>query len=196
MPRKAAPKGKGPVREETIPGSANHGVTLAALKGIPAFQGMNDADASTFLSLMTVRKVGAGEPVLREGQRGEGLFVILEGSMSITKKNDKGGEREVAVLDRHEIFGEAALVSDRLHTASAKGRQECRLLFLPREEFQRLLLGGNQGATSILAYFARVLAGRLEANNRRMLEIIDVAQRPASSEFAEFKRRLLKEWTF
>lgn len=171
-------------------------IPLADLRKIPVFHGMSDADAAMFLSLMQERRAAEGEPVLLEGKPGDGLYVILEGSVSITKQNAKGGEREVAVLDKHEIFGEAALISDRVHTASARGKAQCRMLFLPRGDFQRLLLARNPGATSMLAYFANVLAGRLEANNRRMLEILEVAQKPASSEFSEFKRRLLKEWTF
>ena len=196
MPRKSPAKSRGPVREETIPGSAKAGMILEDLVRIPAFHGMDWDDASAFLSQMSERRVTAGEPLFREGEVGDGLFIIVEGSVSITRRNAKGGERELAVLTKDEVFGEMNLISDRPRTSGVRGKSDCRLLFFPRSEFQSLLRKGNRGATVLLLYFARVLAGRLDANNRKMMEVLDAAQRPASTEFSDFKRRLLKEWTF
>lgn len=177
--------------------TAEEVISIAELRQIPAFSAMSTADAALFLSVMEERPSARGVPLFREGEAGEGLYVILDGRVSITKKNAKGGEREVAVLDRHEVFGEMDLISDRPHNSGAKGQQACRLLFLPKAGFQDLLRKGNAGAASMVVYFARMLAGRLDANNKRMLELLDGKQpAPGSSEFSDFKRRLLKEWTF
>jgi len=89
----------------------------------------------------------------------------------------------------------AAPVSGARTPAGPQGA-DGRLLFLPKATFQKMLRDGNPGAASMVVYFARMLAGRLDANNRRMMEILDAAARPASSEFSEFKRRLLREWSF
>jgi CRP/FNR family cyclic AMP-dependent transcriptional regulator len=177
--------------------TAEEAISLTELRHIPAFHAMGTADAALFLSLMEERISARGVPLFREGESGEGLYVILDGRISITKKNAKGGEREVAVLDRHEVVGEMDLISDRPHNSGAKGQVACRLLFLPKKAFQDLLRKGNAGAASMVVYFAKMLAGRLDANNKRMLEILDGKQPPpGSSEFSEFKRRLLKDWSF
>ena len=177
-------------------GSATAPITLEDLHRIPAFSAMTKEDAARFLGVMETRTVAAGEPLFREGQLGDGLFVVLEGRVGIFKRNAKGGEREVAALDRHEVLGEMDLISDRPHTTGARVQADGRLLFLPKATFQKMLRDGNPGAASMVVYFARMLAGRLDANNRRMMEILDAAARPASSEFSEFKRRLLREWSF
>ncbi len=189
---------KKPGGKAVAKGGASAGaVTLAELRRIPVFSGMTEADAGRFLGLMKERSVARGEPLFREGDVGEGLFVILEGSIAIGKKNAKGGEREVAVLEKNEVVGEMDLISDRPHTTGARGGAASKLLYLPKKAFQDLLRQGNPGAASMVVYFARTLAGRLDANNKRMLEILDGrAKDPGSSEFAEFKRRLLKEWSF
>ena len=171
--------------------------TKADLKRIPAFAGMDAGDVETFLALMEVRPVSEGEPIFREGVTGDGLFVILEGSVSITRKNQKGGERELAVLEKGEVFGEMDLISDRPHTSGAKGRAGSRLLFLPKKSFQELLRKGNPGAAGLVIYFARMLSARLDANNKRMIEMLESPKDPArTGEFAEFKRKLLREWSF
>jgi CRP-like cAMP-binding protein len=176
---------------------ANSAPTKADLKKIPAFAAMGPSDLDTFLSLMEVRAATNGEPILREGTVGEGLFVILEGSVAIVRKNAKGGEREVAILEKSEVFGEMDLISDRPHTSGAKGRPGTRLLFLPKKAFQELLRKGNAGASALVIYFARMLSARLDANNKRMMEILEAPRDAArTGEFAEFKRRLLREWSF
>ena len=171
-------------------------ISLADFRRIPAFSGMNEEDARVFLSHMTGRPAARGEPILKEGERGEGLYVILQGRVTISKLNAKGGDRDVAVLERHEVLGEMDLISDRPHTVGARARESSLLLFLPRGAFQRLLVERNPGAIMVVIYCARMLAGRLDSQNRQMMDVIDGAKKPASSEFSEFKRRLLKDWTF
>jgi len=199
--KKAAAPGKAgakaPAKKSSGRGTpANGTMTVAGLRKIPAFAGLSVAEATAMLDLMTERPLARGEPVFREGTVGDGLYVVLEGSVSITRKNEKGGDREVAVLTENEVLGEMDLISDRPHTSGAKGAQGSRLLFLPKKGFQDLLRAGNQGAISLVMYFTRMLAGRLDANNKRMMAMLDARKQPASSEFADFKRRLLQDWTF
>jgi len=192
----AAAKGKAVRAAATVRPGAARPMALEELRRIPAFAGMSPEDAGAFMAAMEERTVTAGEPLFREGTLGEGLFVILEGRVGIFKSNAKGGEREVAVLDHHEVLGEMDLISDRPHTTGARVAADGRLLFLPKATFQRMLREGNPGAASMVVYFARMLAGRLDANNRRMMELLDARAKPAGSEFSEFKRRLLREWSF
>jgi CRP-like cAMP-binding protein len=191
------PSAEGPAAGGSAAGGAGGPIPLEEFRRIPAFAGLGEEDARLFLSIMRERPAARGEPILRHGEVGDGLFVVLAGRVSILKRNAKGGEREVAVLERNEVFGEMDLISDRPHTAGAKAAESARLLFLPKKEFQKLLVAGNPGATSMVIYFARMLAGRLDDRNRQMMEMLDQGRKPAGgSEFAEFKRRLLREWTF
>lgn len=190
MARKAAAK------KAAADAAAEGPLALAEFRKIPAFSGMGEEDARLFLGLMKERPVARGEPLFREGETGDGLYVVLRGRVSIVKKNEKGGEREIAVLEKHEVAGEMDLISDRGHTAGAKGSESTVLLLLPKREFQRLLRDRNPGAISMLVYFSRMLAGRLDNQNKQMMAMLDGVKKPAGSEFSEFKRRLLKEWSF
>lgn len=190
----ARPAAKGAAKG---PAPAPAAIALEEFRRIPVFAGLGEGDARMFLSTMKERPVARGEPILLEGESGDGLFVLLEGSVSIVKRNAKGGERQVALLERNEVFGEMDLISDRPHTSGAKAAESSRLLFLPKKEFQRLLVAGNPGAASMVIYFARMLAGRLDEANRNMMSLLDGDRKSGGgSEFAEFKRRLLREWTF
>ncbi len=171
-------------------------LTLDRIRAIPAFACLSDEDANRVLEVSQVRDLAPGVPVFREGEVGDGLYAILEGHVRITKKNAKGGERDVATLDEDEVFGEMDLISDRPHTSTAKADGIARTFFLPKEAFQAMLKEGNRGATAMVIYLARMLAARLDENNQRMMQVLDRPSAPATSEFADFKRRLLSEWSF
>ena len=190
-PKGGAKRGKGGDGAKSAPA-----ISLGELHRIPAFATMSPADAAMFLAVMKERSVTAGEPLFQEGSLGDGLFIVLDGRVVIHKRNAKGGDREVATLERNEVVGEMDLISDRPHTTGARAASDGRLLFLPKRRFQEMLRSGNAVAASMVFYFARMLAGRLDANNRRMMEVLDAAAKPTSSEFSEFKRRLLRDWSF
>jgi CRP-like cAMP-binding protein len=176
---------------------SSQAIGIAELRQIPAFARLSDDDAGQILAVAQVCDLARGMLVFDEGQLGLGLYAILSGSVQVIKRNDKGGERILATLDKNEVFGEMDLIGDRVHTTGIRGAEATRLLFIPKTEFQSMLRAGNSGATAMVVYFAVMLAGRLDANNKRMMAVLDEAMpEKRTSEFAEFKRRLLNEWTF
>ncbi|HNB52365.1 MAG TPA: TIR domain-containing protein, partial [Anaerolineales bacterium] len=81
----------------------------------------------------------SGEILFREGEKGDALYCILEGSLEIFQK--AGQDREIVLATFHagDYFGEMALLDDKPRSASAKAVSECRMLKLDREDFVVLL---------------------------------------------------------
>lgn len=82
--------------------------------------------------------VPAGMDLIREGEPGQGLFVLLSGEVDVWKRD---GDQKVllATLRPGDVFGEIALVLEGPTTASVTAATECTVLFLARELFQRLV---------------------------------------------------------
>lgn len=82
--------------------------------------------------------VAAGVDVLREGEQGTGLYVLLSGEVDVWKRD--GNEKVLlATLGAGELFGEISLVQAVPTTASVTAASQVTVLFLPREVFQRLV---------------------------------------------------------
>ena len=79
-----------------------------------------------------------GQALVTEGEKGQGLFVVLRGSVSVMKKRD-GAEVELATLKEGDLFGEISLLRDTPTTASVRGADEGEVLFLDRSDFQGLI---------------------------------------------------------
>jgi CRP/FNR family transcriptional regulator, cyclic AMP receptor protein len=83
-------------------------------------------------------EVPAGTAVLRQGDPGQGAYVVLRGQVAVSKQD---GERsvEVARLGPGELFGEISLLSGSGATASVHTLEDSALLFLGKPYFDRLL---------------------------------------------------------
>ena len=54
-------------------------VPVSALAGVPLFEGLGPAELATVAASMRFREFAADEVIVREGQPGESMLVILEG---------------------------------------------------------------------------------------------------------------------
>jgi len=79
-----------------------------------------------------------GTPVIREGQAGEGLYVVLRGEV-IVSKGEGDEAQELARLGPSEAFGEISLLNDEPTTATVTAACPSTLLFLGKTYFQRLV---------------------------------------------------------
>jgi len=113
--------------------------------------------------------VPAGTPVIREGQLGLGLFVVLAGEVEVTKsqpaEDGSPGELPLSRLRAGDVFGEMSLLSQRPTTASVRTVAPSTLLFLAGEYFQRLVAA----LPEIRQYFEG-MATRRDLENRLVLE--------------------------
>lgn len=86
----------------------------------------------------TAHDVAQAVEVIREGQPGRGLFVLLSGELDVSKI-DGADKVLLATLHPGDVFGEISLLSDGPTTASVTAARASTVLFLAREIFQRLL---------------------------------------------------------
>jgi CRP-like cAMP-binding protein len=95
------------------------------------------------------------QAVIREGDPGAGLYVVLRGEVSVTRFGDP---QPVAQLGPSEVFGEIALLTHEPATATVSaGEQGASLLFLSRDYFERLLAA----VPEVRSYFERLSEDRL-----------------------------------
>lgn len=90
-------------------------------------------DALVFAGQM--RTVPAGEWVCREGEPGDRCYIVVQGSLVVSKD-----QKSIRVLNQGDCFGEMALmVSQGKRTASVRTQTEALLLEIPFDRFYKLL---------------------------------------------------------
>ena len=84
--------------------------------------------------------VDPGDELIGEGEEGQGLYLILKGTIGVTKKGPAGEAIKLAQLKEGDVFGEISLIQDKPTTATCTATTRGELLFLPKRDFTSLVV--------------------------------------------------------
>lgn len=93
------------------------------------------------LRRFTSHDVAAGTAIIREGDEGRGLYVVLSGEVEVAKKGTGGTDTPLATLRAGDVFGEMALLTGGAATATVIAARPSTVLFLAREYVARIVAG-------------------------------------------------------
>jgi hypothetical protein len=79
-----------------------------------------------------------GEFLMKQGDEGDGLFLILDGQVEIRSRDAVGESKVIANCSRGEILGEMALITDEPRTADVVATTTVEAKFLPQVVFDQL----------------------------------------------------------
>jgi CRP-like cAMP-binding protein len=151
----------------------------AALKAMDLCRTLSAAELDAIAAIVATRDVGAGKDLFREGDPGDGLFLVISGEIDVTKRAP-GGEHLLARLGPGGVLGEMSLVTADARSATGRALADSRVLHMPAAGFRALLATESVAAHKVLAAVAEVLARRLASMNGVVLELTAKAGIPAA----------------
>jgi CRP-like cAMP-binding protein len=101
-------------------------------------------------------QLAPGDSLFREGEKGEKMYVLLEGEMEILL-----GDFVLETVGKGALIGEMALIDDNPRTASVVAKTSCRLAEIDRRRFHFLVQQTPHFATHVM----KTLADRLRHMN-------------------------------
>jgi CRP-like cAMP-binding protein len=132
--------------------------TKDLLKQVPLFSGLSGRELSSISSLLRPRLFPAGSAVVTEGTGGAGFFVIESGTAHVTVDG-----KDVRTLGPGDHFGEIALITDSIRTATITADTDLNCYGLAIWEFRPLVESNAGIAWKLLQNVARQLS---EAEHR------------------------------
>ncbi len=114
---------------------------------------------------------GDSELVIKQGQRGDGFYLVVEGQVRVTL--EEKDNHEVARINAGGFFGEMALLSDQPRSANVWTIGETTLLWFERDAFLPLL----EKYPTLREILSGVALKRTEENLWRVLFADDEVQR-------------------
>lgn len=150
-------------------------INTAFLTHSPLFRNLDETERAQILIIGQVRTYKEGAVIFREGDPGDGLFIVVKGSVRISKQSPTG-EEALAILEPHAYFGEMALIDYSPRAADALANEPTELFFIPLRELRGLIETHHHLALKILYSLCEVLAKRLRETNDRYMNIFTIAQ--------------------
>jgi len=127
----------------------------AALSAVPLFAGITPESMMRLAEVAGEQDFPAGSFIVRQGQVGTGLYVILSGSVRVLR-----GAEELARLGPGDFFGELSVIDQQPRIASVQAETDARCLALASWDLLALLEGDTQLAQNMI----RGLVARLRAS--------------------------------
>ena len=130
--------------------------TADLLAGVPLLSGLDRKHLERLSRDFTERTFPAGSVVVREGDdHGVGFFIVAdgEGVVSIAGK-------QVATIGRGAYFGDVALISDRVRTATVTATTDLRCLVMTIWDFRAFVRGDAEVAWKLLEHVGAMLQNK------------------------------------
>ena len=143
---------------------------IRGLKTFKIFSRLPDEDLACLAEVMEEKNFPAGTVILREGDSGDQMFLLLEGSVDVLKTTLFGEPYVTASLkdSYHCSFGEMALIDEGTRSATVRAKTDCRTLALSAEEFQRFCREYPAIGVELLMAVSATLVRNLRAENENL----------------------------
>ena len=130
-------------------------ITRLPRKGI--FSGTNDKTMEAFEALARHVKLHAGEMLFEQGDEGDSLFYVEEGTLEVSVLSSEGRKLFLYLNRAGDIFGEIALLSPGARTATLTAREDCVLAQVARGPLVTACLTDPELALEVAAIAGRRL---------------------------------------
>ena len=155
------------------------------IKNYSLFDGLTEIEIQKFISLMKFKTVKDSEIIMKEGDNGDTIVLLLSGEVSITQaltlKNKKSvaDNREKVLIrldaNSHPFFGEISLFNEvDKRTATITATSECNIAILDDDDIINLCNDDNSVGYKIMKNLAEKLSSNLEKTNNQVLKLTTV----------------------
>jgi predicted RND superfamily exporter protein len=133
---------------------------------IPLFKGMSKAQARIVALMTQMVRVKAGERLIQIGQKGDGMYVVIDGRLRSSVEAD-GHRVHLGTHGRGAVLGEVGLFHGE-RTANVDCETDARLLRLDQSNLARLQRRYPRTSAHLFRNLSDVLAERLAAVTARV----------------------------
>ena len=112
--------------------------TEFALERFPALQHFTRADVDALRGAARVRRFAAGELLCRQGDPGDGCFLLMAGTVDV-ERSVAGQTVPIGRLGRGDFVGQLALLDGSARSATVRALDEVTTLELTRDVFLAML---------------------------------------------------------
>jgi hypothetical protein len=129
--------------------------TMLVLRRVPLFEGLDPEDLQRIAMHSVEHLYPAGEALVREGDIGDSIIVIVEGAVQVEKAEPDGTERLIRTYEQGDHIGELAVLREAPRAATVIAQEGgVRGLVIEGESLRAILRERPDAAMAMLATLA------------------------------------------
>lgn len=176
-----------PKKSDTTPpmgvnsaGGSTAFIKPGSLRRVKIMADFNDEQLEHFVQFMEVQQVRQWTEVVRQGDHGDAMYLVLEGELRV-RLMIGGKETTLVTLNPGDFFGEIALFDHGPRSADVVANKDSTLLIISAGAFDKLMSAAPALASPFLFAISKTLTARIRADNKRYRDSIQFARTAASA---------------
>ncbi len=145
--------------------------TTEFLKNVRLFKAFSDADRAALGQRLRERSLRRGQVLMREGDAGDEMFLVVSGSLIVSKAVTGRVEQVLARFGRGDFTGEMSLFDRAPRSATIQADADSVLLALDAKNLKTLTDTNPSAAASFFFALVQVFIERLRASGDLVAEV-------------------------
>jgi CRP/FNR family transcriptional regulator, cyclic AMP receptor protein len=134
------------------------------------------AEVRLFAHFMEVYRAEPGTEIIREGDGGDFMLMLLEGRIEVHKRDRWNTPQMLASVEAGRTLGEMSMIDGEARFATCIAVEPALIAVLDRESLARIIVEQPLLGAKILMELVLMLSQRLRATSGRLLGLLDEQQ--------------------
>ena len=134
-------------------------------------RGINVDSLAQVLDALEVNNLADGEPLCRQGDPGNELWVLVQGAIRVHRDEVDGTSRDLVVMEPPAMVGHMALVDDKPRSAHCTASGDTTLLTMNRDLYQTMLHENSHRGTALRRLLLTSLTRQLQGATTRIKQL-------------------------
>ena len=136
-------------------------------------ENFSPAEVKLLAQFMHVYRAQNGEEVLKEGDGGDFMLILIDGKVDVHKRDRWGSPQLLATVEAGRSLGEMSMIDGEPRFATCTAVGSVLIAVLDREALARIIVEQPLLGAKILMELVLMLSQRLRATSQRLLSVLD-----------------------
>lgn len=136
-------------------------------------ENFSPAEVQLLAHFMDVYRAATGAEIIREGDGGDFMLMVLEGTVEVHKRDRWNTPQLLASVDAGRTLGEMSMIDGEPRFATCLAAAPTLIAVLDRENLARIIVEQPLLGAKILMELVLMLSQRLRATSQRLLGLLD-----------------------
>jgi CRP/FNR family cyclic AMP-dependent transcriptional regulator len=136
-------------------------------------ENFSPAEVRLLAHFMDVYQAPAGTEIIREGEGGDFMLMIVEGKVDVNKRDRWNTPQLIAQVDAGRILGEMSMIDGEPRFATCVAAEPTLIAVLDRENLARIIVEQPLLGAKLLMELVLMLSQRLRATSEKLLGLMD-----------------------
>jgi len=131
------------------------------------------AEVRLLTHFMEVFRAVEGMEVIREGEGGDFMLIVVEGRVEVRKRDRWNTPQLIAAIEPGRVLGEMSMIDGEPRFATCVAVQPTLVAVLDRASLARIIVEQPLLGAKIMMELVLMLSQRLRATSSRLMELLD-----------------------